>query len=86
MSHRRLTEACLFALRQIAEGAGEPIEVHNRIVAANLRAVERVFPEFVRIVPRAPGCGAALFGAAITDAGLAFITPRKLRHAREVRA
>jgi hypothetical protein len=76
----------LFALRALVEGAGEPIEIHNRTVASNLRVIERVFPEFVRIVPRASGCGASLFGAAITDRGLAFITPRKMRHAREVRA
>jgi hypothetical protein len=85
MPHRRLTEGCLFALRALAEGAGTPIDIYNRTVASNLRVVERVYPEFVRIVPRASGCG-AWFGAAITDRGLAFITPRKLRHAREVRA
>jgi hypothetical protein len=76
----------LYALRQIAEGAGTPIEIHNRTVASNLRVVERVFPEFVRIVPRsAPGCG-AMFAAILTVRGLDFITPRKVRNAREVRA
>jgi hypothetical protein len=75
----------LHALRQVAAGAGTPIEIYNRTVATNLRVVERLFPEFVRIVPRGATCG-AVFAALITDRGLDYITPRKARHAREVRA
>lgn len=80
MSHRRLTEGCLFALRSIA---AEPdgIDIYNRTVAANLRVVERYFPEYILIVPppRCEHVGARpLFGARLTDRGLAFITPHKI--------
>lgn len=77
MTTRRLTEACVFALRAIDEAA--PVDIYNRIVAANLRAVERVFPEFVRIMPatdRGP-----VFSAAITERGREFIRPKKLMRA-----
>ena len=93
MSNRKLTEGCLFALRAIAENGGA-LDIYNRTVASNLRVVERVFPELIRITPP-PACdhiGARpLFGARLTDRGVAFITPRKIaRHIRnnaiEVRA
>jgi hypothetical protein len=83
MPHRRLTEGCLSALRSVA---AEPdgIDIYNHTVAANLRVVEKFFPEFIQITPP-PYChhvGARpLFGARVTARGLAFITPRKMmRH------
>lgn len=86
MSHRRLTEGCLFALRSLSDAA--PTDIYNRTVATNLRVVEHVFPELIRIVP-APACdhiGARpFFGAILTERGRDFITPRKLRNV-EVRA
>lgn len=83
MPHRKLTEGCLFALRSVA---AEPdgIDIYNHIVAANLRVVEKFFPEFVLITPppRCDHVGARpLFGARITPRGLAFVTPHKvMRH------
>lgn len=88
MSHRRLTEGCLFALRALAE-SNAPTDIYNRVVATNLRVVERVFPELIRIVPAAPcdHIGARpVFGAILTARGRDFIIPRKLRKAGEVRA
>ncbi|MDB5656665.1 MAG: hypothetical protein JWQ94_4278 [Tardiphaga sp.] len=80
MSHRRLTEGCLFALRSVA---AEPdgIDIYNHIVAANLRVVEKFFPEFITITPppRCDRIGARpLFGARLTPRGIAFITPHKI--------
>lgn len=92
MSHRKLTEGCLFALRAIAE-AGGALDVYNRTVASNLRVVEHVYPELIRITP-APACdhvGARpFFGAILTARGFDFVTPHKVAraraHAAEVRA
>jgi hypothetical protein len=84
VSHRRLTEGCLFALRAIAEHGGT-LDIYNRTVASNLRVVERVFPELITITPP-PACnhtGARpLFGARLTTRGVEFITPRKIARSR----
>lgn len=81
MSHRRLTEGCLFALRSLRD---EPIAVYNRTVASNLRVVARVFPELIRITPHRAHdqIGARpFFDATLTERGRAFITPRKVLRA-----
>ncbi|UZE51094.1 hypothetical protein ONR75_11035 [Rhodopseudomonas sp. P2A-2r] len=82
MSHRRLTERCLFALRSVvAEPNG--IDIYNHTVATNLRVVEKFFPELIRITPP-PHCdhvGARpLFAARVTARGFALITPHKVKH------
>jgi hypothetical protein len=87
MSHRRLTEGCRFALQSLAD---EPlVNVYNRTVASNLRVIERVYPELIRIVPP-PACdhiGARpFFGAMLTERGRNYITPRKARKLAEVHA
>jgi hypothetical protein len=87
MAHRRLTEACIHALHEISHG---PTAIHNRIVATNLRAIERVYPELIRINPapaqRSQAIARPYFCAELTARGRAFITPRKLRKAAEARA
>ena len=88
MSRRRLTEGCLHALRILAPDPSALHPIYNRTVALNLRVVETVFPEYVRIVPmpvRGPNGERPHFAAMITASGLAHVTPRKTRKAREVR-
>lgn len=85
MANRRLTEACIHAMHEISNG---PTEIYNRTVATNLRAVERVFPELIRIKPPSTRSDAArpFFAAELTRRGRDFITPRKLRKAVEAHA
>lgn len=81
MSHRKLTEGCLMALRGIA-AAEAGSDIYNRTAARNLRVVEKVFPEFISIVPAPPGRG-PIFSARLTERGLAFITPKKITRSRQ---
>lgn len=84
MAHRRLTEACIHALHEISNG---PTAIYNRTIATNLRAVERAFPEFIRIKaqPSRDQAGARpYFAAELTARGRDYITPRKLRKIAEV--
>ncbi len=78
MSHRKLTEGCLFAMRSIADDS----IVFNRTVASNLLVVRDIFPEFITITPPGTahdrGMARPFFVATLTARGLAHITPRKL--------
>jgi hypothetical protein len=62
-------------------------DVYNRVVAANLRVVEKFFPEFITIQPRTHCGQGPLFAATLTSRGLEFITPKKVArsHARAIR-
>ncbi len=57
-------------------------DIYNRTAARNLRVVEKVFPEFISIVPAPPGLG-PIFTARLTERGLAFITPKKVSRSRQ---
>jgi hypothetical protein len=83
MSRKKLTEACTFAMRYVAEGNSE---IYNRTVAANLIVVAALFPHFVTISRDRPANAAGarpLLAAALTPRGHDFITPRKLRRAHQ---
>jgi hypothetical protein len=81
MSHRKLDDACLYALRTVAGGA----DIYNRKLAVLLRIVEKTFPEFLIITPP-PACDHVgqrpMFGVILTERGREFITPKKLTRSR----